>query len=68
MVVSPSVLGELRCQVQKENIRKVRILGEDLCRGFFDNQAGYLRPPKRVDVEWEELDNALKLTDSTSTI
>ena len=54
MVVDSGVLGQLRCQVRRENIRKVRILDEDLCKGFLGNQVGYLRPLKRVDIKRNE--------------
>ena len=53
MVVDSSMLEELGRQVRRENICKVQILGRDLCKGLFDNQAGYLRPLKRVDIERE---------------
>ena len=54
MVVDSGVLGELGRQVRRENVREVRILGGDLCRSLLGNQAGYLRPPKRVDIEGRE--------------
>ena len=53
MVVNPSMLEKLGRQVRRENIRKVRIFGKDLCRGLFSNQARYLRPLGRMDVEQE---------------
>ena len=51
MIVDLGLLGKLGCQVQRENIRKVQILGGDLCRCLLGNQAGYLRLPRRVDIE-----------------
>ena len=54
MVVDLGVLEELGCQIWRENVCKVQILSEDFCRGFFGNQAGYLRPPKRVDIECDK--------------
>ena len=51
MIVDSSVLGELGRQVWRKNVRKVRILGGDLCRSLLGNQAGYLRPPERVDIK-----------------
>ena len=50
MVVDLSVLRELGHQVQRENVFEVEILGGDLHRGLFSNQARYLRPLGRVNV------------------
>ena len=51
MIVDSGVFGELGSQVRRENIREVRILGGDLCRSLFCNQAGYLRLLGRVDIK-----------------
>ena len=51
MIVSSGVFGELESQVRRENIREVQILGGDLRRSLLGNQAGYLRPSGRVDIE-----------------
>ena len=51
IIVDSGVFGKLGSQVRRENIREVQILGKDLCRSLLDNQAGYLRPPGRVDIK-----------------
>ena len=59
MIVDSGVFGELGSQVQRENIREVRILGGDLYRSLLYNQAGYLRLPERVDIkgrEWSRIE------------
>ena len=50
MIVDSSVFGELGSQFWRKNIREVQVLDGNLCRGLFGNQAGYLRPPGRVDI------------------
>ena len=42
---------ELGSQIRKENIRKVQILTRNLCRSPLGNQAGYLKPSRKVDIE-----------------
>ena len=44
------MLREFGCQVWRKYIRKVDILVKDLCKSLFDNQAGYLRFMRRVDI------------------
>ena len=51
MIVDFGVFGELGSQVRRKNICKVRILGGNLYRSLFGNQAGYLRPLGRVNIE-----------------
>ena len=53
MIVDSGVFGELGSQVQRENIRKVQILGGNLRGSLFGNQTEYLRSPGRVGVEQE---------------
>ena len=51
MVVDPGVLGEFGRQVWREYVREVGILVGDFCGSFLGNQAGYLRPSGRIDIE-----------------
>ena len=51
MIVDSGVFKKLESQVRRENIRKVRILGGNFYRSLLGNQAGYLRPPEKVDIE-----------------
>ena len=52
MIVDANVLRQFGNQVRRKPVRKIQILGKDICRGLFGNQAGYLRLSQRVDVEW----------------
>ena len=54
-VIDLGVLGEFGCQIRKMSIRKVNILMKNLGKSLFDNQAGYLRPIRKVNcIEWGE--------------
>ena len=51
MVVNLGVLGEFGRQVWREYVRKVGIFVKDFRGSLLGNQAGYLRPLGRMNIE-----------------
>ena len=60
MFVNLGVFEEFEYQVWREYVCKFGILVGDFYKSLFSNQIGYLRPPKRINIDWSRIERCDK--------